>query len=406
MPTLKLTARNVPSLKAHPDPAKRVVYRDLICRGLYLEVFGSGARTFGVWYRANGKAGRLTLGRYQVGVYGLADAREAAREALHVARQGVSPSERKRRGRAAGTFGDLAESFLTDIEDKVRPITLKGWTALLRSDDLKALRAKQPDKVERGDVVRLLDHIKDRAPTLANRAFEVIRRSYNWALSRDLVKSSPCVGIEKPTKEVPRRRSYNDEELAAIVSVLDGERKMGDAIRLVLYTGTRIAQALGAAWAEFDLAKHTWLIPGERSGTKNALPWLVPLSAPGVALLERLKREAGQSPWVFSVRKRKGDTVDGHAWRQQRTIESICLKSGVSDFRPHDLRRTLTSWLAANRVDKDIRDAVLGHKPPRLEATYNVHDYAEEKRSALERWAAHVERLTSGERPAKVASIR
>jgi len=88
---------------------------------------------------------------------------------------------------------------------------------------------------------------------------------------------------------------------------------------------------------------------------------------------------------VFPVRRRKG-TGEGPSWRQQSVVESVCSKSGVSDFRPHDLRRTLSTWLAAQRVPKEIRDAVLQHVPPRLERTYNLHDYFKEKKTALECW--------------------
>jgi hypothetical protein len=56
----------------------------------------------------------------------------------------------------------------------------------------------------------------------------------------------------------------------------------------------------------------------------------------------------------------------------------------------HDLRRTLRSGLTRLRVDFETKEAVLAHAKPGLVGTYDVHDLEQEKRDALERWAAHV----------------
>jgi integrase len=392
MPTLKLHARAIPSLKPRAD-GKREVYRDAVVPGLYLEVHPTGRRVFGVWFRANGRAGRLTLGPWTPGVFDLADARDAAREALHQSRKGTDPSAAKRQQRDAGDVGGLVETFLISIKDHIRPTTHYGWALLLRHERLAGLRTMKPHEVQRGDIVRLLDRIASTAPYSANRTFEALRRMFRWGVEKDLIQASPIVGIRPPTKETQRQRSYTDDELRAIIAALAGEGKMGDAIKLCVYTGVRIRQALAATWREFDLdAGKTWTIPAERAGTKNALPWLTPLSEPAVTLLARLKDEANGSEFVFPVRRRVG-TGEGPSWRQQRVVENICKASGVADFRPHDLRRTLSTWLAAQKVPKEVRDAVLQHVPPRLERTYNLHDYLPEKRRAFERWARHVERI-------------
>jgi integrase len=128
------------------------------------------------------------------------------------------------------------------------------------------------------------------------------------------------------------------------------------------------------------------------------------LTEPAVGLLRRLKDTAGESEFVFPVRRRSG-TGEGPSWRQQRVVRNICEMSGVADFRPHDLRRTLSTWLAAQRVPREVRDAILQHVPPRLERTYNVHDYFVEKRRALERWARHLDRLITEGSEQKVVPI-
>jgi integrase len=409
MPTLRLTAAAIPGLRAK-DNGTEQTYRDTLVRGLLLEVHPSGVRTFVAWYRIAGggdRCGRQKLGRWDPGIYDLADAREDARKVLHLAATGRDPAAERRQARQAGTFGDLAESFLASAQ--IRESTRTEWGLLLRHARLAGLRARRTTEVTRGELVRLFDKIREDSVReggkgySANRTLEAVRRVFSWAVQKDLVGASPCVGVVKPTKEASRRRAYTDAELGAVVRGL-GESAMDDAIRLCLYTGVRIEAALGAPWSEFDLDRGTWTIAGERAGTKNGLPWLVPLVPAAVAVLR--KRE-GESTWVFSTRKRKG-TGEGKAWRQQAAVYAIRERSGVADFRPHDLRRTLNSWLASRSggaEPQEVRDAVLGHRPPGLEGVYNVYAYEAEKRSALERWAAHVERITAGQ-PARVLGFR
>ena len=50
--------------------------------------------------------------------------------------------------------------------------------------------------------------------------------------------------------------------------------------------------------------------------------------------------------------------------------------------------------MAALRIPREIRDAVQNHKPQGIgDRAYNFHDYAIEKREALEMWSQHVTML-------------
>jgi integrase len=58
---------------------------------------------------------------------------------------------------------------------------------------------------------------------------------------------------------------------------------------------------------------------------------------------------------------------------------------------PHDLRRTVGTRLAELRVPREVRDGVLNHAARDVGTKhYNLHDYADEKREALNRWAVAV----------------
>jgi hypothetical protein len=66
----------------------------------------------------------------------------------------------------------------------------------------------------------------------------------------------------------------------------------------------------------------------------------------------------------------------------------------------HDLRRTAASGMASLGIAPHIVEAVLNHRSGTIRgvaSVYNKYQYQPEQRAALERWAAHVEALASGE---------
>ena len=70
----------------------------------------------------------------------------------------------------------------------------------------------------------------------------------------------------------------------------------------------------------------------------------------------------------------------------------------------HDLRRTAKTLMVRAGVRPDISERVLGHVIAGVEGTYDRHSYAEEKRDALEKLAAMVERILKPI-PSSVATI-
>jgi hypothetical protein len=73
-----------------PNPAKRLEIPDGALVGLYLVLQPSGAKSWAVRYRADGKPRKLTLAPYPR--MGLADARKAASEALRIVSEGGDPA--------------------------------------------------------------------------------------------------------------------------------------------------------------------------------------------------------------------------------------------------------------------------------------------------------------------------
>jgi integrase len=159
-------------------------------------------------------------------------------------------------------------------------------------------------------------------------------------------------------------------------------------------------------WREIDFDKAVWTIPKERS--KNGQQHELPLAPQVVASLEALPRFDG--PFVFS----SGETpVSGHSRAKQRLDKSIVAVNGgeaLEEFVVHDLRRSFATGLQRLGVPMEVTEYCLNHKGESfagIRGVYQRHNYAEEMRRALERWACHVEAFTAEQpkEPGKVIEL-
>src|SRR5262249_46478055 len=146
--------------------------------------------------------------------------------------------------------------------------------------------------------IALLDNIVDRgSPIVANRTLAMIRRMFGWALSRDIVPTSPCVAVKAPAKENRRDRVLSTGEIAAFWRALDNpELAMSPAIRLALklqlVTAQRKGEVIGAEWSDFDLHEGVWTIQATKA--KNGMLHRVPLSPLALAVLAEIKAATGK----------------------------------------------------------------------------------------------------------------
>jgi integrase len=150
-----------------------------------------------------------------------------------------------------------------------------------------------------------------------------------------------------------------------------------------------------AEWREFNFTEQTWTIPDEHA--KAGKGHVLPLSDWAIDDLQKLKVMADRSRYVLP-------NTDGSAPADPKYITrsvARCLKRfkkhGVAPFTPHDLRRTGRTGLAKLGVKVDIAERVLSHARERMRATYDLHEYVDEKREALKRWAKYLAHLRDHE---------
>ena len=141
-------------------------------------------------------------------------------------------------------------------------------------------------------------------------------------------------------------------------------------------------------WAEVDLVRRAWTLPGTR--TKNGKPHVVQLSDLAVAVILAQPRF---STLVFPA---GGGRPFSHFSSEKRCLDAL---SGVLGWRLHDLRRTMVSGMARLGVAPHIADKILNHAAGTISgvaAVYQRHEFMQEREDALKRWSAHVDRIING----------
>ena len=234
---------------------------------------------------------------------------------------------------------------------------------------------------------------------MADKALAVIGKFFSWLIARDVVDASPCRGVERPVRNPPRDRVLDDREIVALWNACAGEGPAGQAVKLLLMTGCRKPRFWGTL--ERDRRRRDALaLTAQR--TKNAHPHVVPLAPQAWAIIAAQPRFAG-CDYIF--------TTDG-----RRSIGGFSrLKS---DSTGRCSRRRLGS--CTTRGEPPPRDATpgppsrgdrTGAQPPigtfrGIVGVYQRHDYIDERRIALQRWADFVEQLVSGQKRETVVPMR
>ena len=72
----------------------------------------------------------------------------------------------------------------------------------------------------------------------------------------------------------------------------------------------------------------------------------------------------------------------------------------------HDLRRVVRSGLSKLRIEFNVAEMILAHRPPGVVGTYDVHQYLDERREALDEWAKHIAFIVNPPKSDKVVKLQ
>jgi integrase len=392
----KITKSNVDRLR----PGEMLVDANPV--GFVARRLPSGAVTYGFRFRDRQSGAQRWLG---IGLHGVdLTPDQARRKALRIAaevKDGGAPQSAaitaQRRRQAHGvTVNHLLDEFL----DRYARPNLRSADAIARAFEVYVrprIGAKSIYAVTRLDIVQTLDAAEDQGgPVRADRLLASLRKAFRWWAARDEHFTPPIVpgmARTKP-KERARTRVLTDQEIATVWAALDTAKvptRFPALVRTLLLTAQRRDECARMTWGEIDGA--TWTIPAERS--KNGVANIVPLTETVRGLLGEPKK-AG---FVFSIDGSGAHAPSNFSKAKKALDAEVDRIRKAAGHKPtphwvwHDLRRTSRSLMSRAGVPADHGERVLNHAIGGIRATYDHHDYQAEKRSALERLGALVERI-------------
>lgn len=356
MAKLNFTKAAIESL---PIPAKGWGYHyDTKTRGLAIGVSPTGARSFVVYRKVQGKPERITLGRYPDLTIEQARGKAAAINAAIA--HGENPADRRRVARKEMTFGEL---FAEYIERHARP-NKRSWERDVDQYQryLSALERKKLSAITRADVAAIHSRLGKEHSTAANRVLALVSsvfgRATEWGLWD---KPNPARGIKR-FRERSRDRFLQADELPRFFEVLAQEPNTAirDYVLVSLLTGARRANVLAMRWGDVSFERAEWRI----ALTKNGTPQTVTLSPEVLDILGN-RKPVEATEYVFPGHGRQGHLVEPKTgWRR------ILARAGIEDLRIHDLRRTLGSWQAKTGASLSVIGKSLNHKSHQTTAIY------------------------------------
>lgn len=401
--SIGLTDAKIKGMKA--PSTGRIEFADDNVKGLRVRVGPSGTKTFILRKRLGERLINMALGQYHETRFTLAEARKIARSHVSDLEAGKDPRAPKRKG--AATIRNLWPDY------KAVKATRRSIGEIERIFDryiLPEIGDRLADAITRADVTDLVDEIAKTAPVMARQVHAQLSSFYKWALpalDAKRIPGNPCRDARRPPAPKPRERVLSDDELKALWNVADKEPKpWGPAIKLLILTGQRRDEVIKAEHSEFDLEAKLWTIPGARA--KNGKAHLVHLSAPAVAVLKAIDK-VDETNKLFPARGNSEAATSGYSKAWGKIFAQVEKDIGeIERFTIHDLRRTMATGLQRLGIAMPVTEAVLNHisgSRAGIAGVYQRHDFKDEKRHALDTWAAEVERIVSGKHLDNVVSI-
>lgn len=406
----KLTKRFIDDI----EPGKKggTWYGDADLPGLYLVSYPTGAKVFIVRFLAARRRRAVVVGRY--GVLTLEKARQKAKLLLSDATMGGDPATARDRARKTPTFAAWADTYLSRVRlEKKSPRDDEKFLGE-KSEKAKALRSrwgtKPLDTITPEDVAAFRDGLrrekrkkvddapapasapagpKGPPPTTANRWLASVRSCFAAAVRAGHIVSNPARSLPPFRENPPRARVLTPDEMERLLRALarESDPHVRAAFRLLVETGARLSEVLGARWADIDFEGRLWRIPSPKAGR----PQVLPLGDRTVEMLRKLPRVGD---FIIPALKRSPKASDekGKARLQRPRAdlkgpwERLRAAAELEDVRIHDLRRSFGLEIA-RKAGLHIASKLLRHSSVKVTEQVYAPLGIDELREAIERRA-------------------
>ena len=302
---------------------------------------------------------------------------------------GGDPMAPRRAQRGGMTLQEACETYWAGRKDLSASYVQNATRALERHIHPK-LGARPIGAIDREQLLAVLDTMD------AAGLHDFVRKCrmwtsqvFEWAVERGEAKINPAALIN-PRKafsrvtvehfaaleltEVPEflRRLALEEELQSVL-----------ACRLLALTWVRTNELRMMLWSE--ISGDLWRIPAGKM--KRRRDHLVPLTAPALAVLQRLKDRSRGGPYVFPAEHRIDRPIS------ENTVLMLLARMGYKGrMTGHGWRTVASTWANEHGYGADAIERQLSHVPEdKSRGAYNRAEYMPERRAMLTAWAEWLE---------------
>ena len=197
-------------------------------------------------------------------------------------------------------------------------------------------------------------------PPNIRRYLSTLSSLFSFAVRSGWLNQNPVAQFDKRSlpEAQPRTRFLSRTEYRRLIAAAEPHLK--PIIEMAVETGLRSEELLGLRWDQLDLDRREVRLVV----TKSNRPRVVPLSNRAVAIFVATA-PIGNSPFVFT------NPRTGHRYKTvKRAFQTACRRSGIEDFRFHDLRHTFASWAVQNGADLYRISRILGHSTLQMTTRY------------------------------------
>ena len=339
--------------------AGRDVYSDSRTPGLILRITPAGSKSFYFYRKVKGRPVRMLLGKFPE--ISVENARKACQATSGKIALGKDPQAERCAARHEQTIGGLF-SFWLETHAKQRKRTwkederqyntfIKAWAnrklSAIKKTDMQALHARVGEKSGR---------------YAANRLLALLRAMFNKAPDMGFAGSNPTMGIKK-FQEEKRDRFLHGDDLRVFFTALGAEPNadLRDFFIVCLFVGAENPTCWPCNGKISTSAPEYGGSPKPRAGNRLWFPSPV-----------RSYNSWQHAGTLRTARRGSFRPAAGPAtsWSLRAAWKRIITRAGLKDVRPHDLRRSLGSWMAMTGSSLPVVGKMLGHTQPATTAIY------------------------------------
>lgn len=336
-------------------------------------------------------------GREPIGAYPAMSLAEARNHASRMVGGGAPPAEVTKRAAVVATGGPTLGAVIKEYEAyRIR----KGEEVKTLDHSLKMVRnnlddhLKQPIKAfgmdeliavhdaiaVEGGLRKMKDGTMQRsgngAVQMADRFVSYLRPVLSYAVYRRYIATNFARDILKAGANVKRERFLSEAEIAKLWDATDSEHSYDRLIRFLLLTGQRLEEASTLRYG--DILDGVWM----QRDNKSDRPVKIKLAAKALEIV----RTGEARELVFP-----GQKVDVPMSGWSKLKAALDERSGVTDWRQHDLRRTMSTWMNEKELaPPHIVELCLNHSVAGVAGVYNRADMVEAKHAAWTAWEGFV----------------